>query len=361
MSTSPTATLYFVVPNTIDDPDRVSGGNVYDQRVRDGLRQLGWDVRMVLLGGGGERTLAQALSRLPDAALVLVDGLIAVRESDVFVGQSSRLRLVVLAHMVASLLVGPTGDAGDPAEVACRERSALGAAHLVIATSSWTRSELITRNLAEPYRIVVAQPGTDLTPATIGSAAGGRLLCVGVVARHKGQDLLVRALSGLADIAGWSCRIVGSLQRYPDFVAELRADLTSVGVSDRVTFTGVLTGTSLADAYGQADLVVVPSRSESYGMVVAESLSRGIPVVATQVGGIPEALVRAAAGVVIPPDDPWALGVVLRQWCTSPTLRSDLKAEALASRAAVRPWSATIGFIDSTLDHAARLGSAAPA
>ena len=81
---------------------------------------------------------------------------------------------------------------------------------------------------------------------------------------------------------------------------------------------GVLTGRRLADAYRAADLVVAPSRAESYGMVVAEALARGIPVVAARVGGVPEAIAGSTAGILIPPNDPGALRAVLRRWREEP-------------------------------------------
>ncbi|WP_308465799.1 glycosyltransferase family 4 protein [Rathayibacter soli] len=359
----------FLVPDGIDDPDQVSGGNVYDQHVRDELRNSGWDVQLVLVAVGDERQLAQALSGLPGEALVLIDGLLAVREPDVLVENSDRLRIIVLAHMVASLL--PETPDGAENAIRCadpgtdiredRERRALQTAHRVIATSNWTRSELITRDLAQAHRIVVAQPGTDPAPLRSASSSGGRLLCVGAVAPHKGQDLLLRSLAHLTDIDGWACTFVGSHHPAPAYFEELTSFVESAGLTDRVVFTGALTGVRLADAFGRADLVVVSSRSESYGMVVAEALARGIPVVATNVGGIPEAISSNAAGIVVPPEDPWALEVVLRQWLTSPARRAALNDEALNARGGRRSWSTAVAVVAQALDEVARLESEVPA
>jgi glycosyltransferase involved in cell wall biosynthesis len=339
--------VYFVVPDAIDDPDRASGGNVYDQHVRDGLRRGGWEVRMVLIlpGGGGSMT-AQTLSQLPDGALILIDGLIAVRESEALRAQSSRLRIVVLAHMVADF---PT------------EREALRAAKRIIATSGWTRSELISRDFAELHDVVVAHPGTDPAALTLASRSGSRLLCVGVVAPHKGQDLLVRALAHLTDIDDWSCTLVGSLDVAPGFVDELTQTIHRSHLTGRVTFTDVLAGRQLESAYSRADLVVVPSRNESFSMAVGEALARGIPVVAAHVGGIPEAMSSMAAGILVPPEDPWALEVALRRWLSSPGRRTELKTAAMEARATARPWSATIAIIASTLHDVALRGTAVSA
>lgn len=334
------ARVFFVVPECIDDAERVSGGNVYDRRIRDRLRADGWDVRMILVGGDGAGHLAAALSQLPGDALVLVDGLLATDAAEAFAAEGARLRLVALAHMVAA-------DLTDP------QRGAYGVARRIIATSNWTRTELIGRDAADPHRIVVAHPGTDPAPTTAASASGARLLCVGTIAPHKGQDLLIRALADCADVEQWTCAMVGSLRAAPDFAATLRAATESAGLGDRITFTGVLTGRALEDAWGRADLLVMPSRSESYGMVVAEALARGIPVLTSGAGGIPEAIGQSGAAMVVPPEDPWALQVVLRQWWASRARREELKAAALRARDAARPWSATARMVAFALSEAA--------
>jgi glycosyltransferase involved in cell wall biosynthesis len=338
------AAVHFLVPDGIDDDDRVSGGNVYDRRLSEALRAQGVDVRMVRVAGDGGQDVSSALSALPRDALVLIDGLLAVAASQVLDAQSTRVRIVVLAHMVASALP-PIRDGARTAE---QERTALHAARRVIATSDWTRSELIARALAEPDRIVVARPGTDAAPAATGSASGGHLLCVGAVAFHKGQDVLVNALAGMDDLPGWSCSIVGSLDADPGFAMRTAAAIRSAGLTGRIELLGVLTGRRLARAYHAADLVVVPSRAESYGMVVAEAMARGIPVVAARVGGVPEVIAGSTAAVLIPPDDPVALRAVLRQWWTEPPRRAVLKAEAVRSRTRTRTW-----------DDAARIAAAA--
>jgi glycosyltransferase involved in cell wall biosynthesis len=276
---------------------------------------------------------------------VLIDGLIAVAASDVLEAQSTRLRIVVLAHMVASALPGNQDDA----QAAERERKALDAAGRVITTSEWTRSELIARALAKPDRITVAPPGTDTAPAATGSESGGHLLCVGAVAPHKGQDVLVQALAGMTDLPGWSCSIVGSLTADPDFAARTAAAIRSASLRERVALIGVLTGQQLADVYDAADLVVAPSRAESYGMVVAEALARGIPVVAARVGGIPEAIAGSKAGILTPSDDPGALRAVLRQWREDPGWRAALKAEAVRSRTVTRTWDESAGIAAAVL------------
>jgi glycosyltransferase involved in cell wall biosynthesis len=182
-----------------------------------------------------------------------------------------------------------------------------------------------------------------------------------VVAPHKGQDLLVHALARLTDIDDWTCTFVGSLDAAPGFVNELTQTIRRTRLTARATFTGVLTGGLLESAYRRADLVVVPSRDEGFGMVVAEALAHGIPVIATRVGGIPEAMSSSTAGMLVPPEDPWALEVVLRQWLSNPGRRTELKEAAVEARATARPWSAPIAVIQSTLHEVAFSGTAVSA
>jgi glycosyltransferase involved in cell wall biosynthesis len=168
-------------------------------------------------------------------------------------------------------------------------------------------------------------------------------------------------LAHLTDIDGWTCTLVGSLDTAPGFADELTQAIQRNRLATRVTLAGVFTGTQLEAAYSRADLVVVPSRNESFGMVVAEALARGVPVVATSVGGISEAMSSTTAGIMVRPEDPRALEVVLRQWLTNPAQRSELKAAAVEARGTVRPWSTTIAGISSTLSMVSLIGTAVSA
>jgi glycosyltransferase involved in cell wall biosynthesis len=346
-----------VVPGGIDDPARVSGGNRYDRRVCDGLRDDGWAVDEVAVPGSWPRPgpaelaqLARALDARPDGALVLVDGLIGSAAGAVLVPRSARLRLVVLAHMVFG------GDAVPEVD----ERAALGAARAVVATSGWTRRLLLDRYGLTADRVSVARPGTDRAPVGPGTAAGGRLLCVGAVSPVKGQDVLFEALTGTA--GPWRCAVVGPADRDPPYAAALERRAVAAGLADRVRWAGVRTGARLAAEHRDADLLVVPSRSESYGMVVGEALAAGLPVLASAVGGIPEALGRTPSGVpgmLVPPDDAGALAAALGRWLTDAGLRRRLRRAALLRREGLPRWRSTTAQVGGVL--AAVLGEPEPA
>jgi glycosyltransferase involved in cell wall biosynthesis len=330
----------FVVPEGIDDPARVSGGNVYDLRVRDGLRELGW--RVTMSAAADAEGAASLLRAAPDGALVLIDGLVACQASATMAAETPRLRILVLTHMLVAAF--PDASADDVAA----ERRALATARRVIATSRWTADELVRRGIVTRERVAVAPPGVEATDDVARPESDGRLLCVGVVAPHKGQDTLVQALSQIPDDA-WTCEIVGSTDRYPAFAAMVARDAQAFG--GRVTLAGVLGGTELAAAYRRTALFVAPSRVESAGMAIADARARGIPVVAARTGGIPDALADGG-GVLVPPGDSAALAAALHDWMTDPALRERLRREAAAARSRLPRWSATVAAIAEALESA---------
>ena len=340
--------VHVVVPAGIDDPAQVSGGNRYDREVCTGLRAAGWTVAEIAVPGSWPRPdvpaldgLSRSLDGLPDGGLVLVDGLIASAAGAVLEPSSRRLRLVVLVHMVFG---------GQ--DVAARDEGAvLAAARAVVTTSDWTRRHLLDRYRLPAHRLHVARPGTEVVHASAGTAEGGRLLQVGTLAPHKGQDLLVDALAATAGLP-WRCTLVGSLNRDPPYVASLERRATAAGIADRLRITGPRTGASLQREFRSADLLVLPSRAESYGMVVTEALAAGLPVIASRVGGVPEAVGRTAVGtpgLFVPPEDSTALAGALTRWLTDAALRNRLRRAADRRRETLPAWRETSSCIGSVL------------
>ncbi|MFG1780723.1 glycosyltransferase family 4 protein [Micromonospora sp. NPDC049048] len=328
------ATVHVVLPNDVDDPAEPSGGNGYDRRLCRGLAAAGWTVREHAVPGdwphpdrAARAGVAGVLAALPDGACVLLDGLVASCVPEVLGPHARRLRLVVLVHLPLE------HDA---------EGAALAAAVAVVTTSEWTRQRLLDRYALPAGRVHVARPGVDPAPPAPGSPAGGHLLCVAALAPHKGHDVLVEALSTVADLP-WSCVCVGPLSRDPGFVAALRRQVGGHGLADRVRLVGPRTGAALHAAYAAADLLVLPSRRETYGMVVTEALARGVPVLATAAGGVPEALGRApdgaTPGLLVPPDDAAALAGALRRWLGEPDLRRALRRAARERRRTLDDWA----------------------
>ena len=348
---APVGTVHVVVPDSIDDPLRPSGGNAYDRRICAGLAVLGWSVREHAVPGPWPRPdrasrerLTRVIAALPDGAVVLLDGLIASAVPEVLVPESGRLRLVVLVHL--PLGHPPAGEQAAAAEagVSARERAVLTAAARVVTTSSWTRGWLADRYALRPSRIHVATPGVDAADPAPGSAAGSELLCVAAVTAGKGHDVLLAALASIADLR-WRLSCVGSLTRDPDFADRVGRQARTEGIADRVCLTGALAVADLDRMYAAADMLVLASRGETYGMVVTEALARGLPVIASAAGGIPEAVGQGTDGVrpgiLVPAGDPAALAAALRDWLTDAGLRQGMRSVALDRRATLSGWSDT--------------------
>jgi glycosyltransferase involved in cell wall biosynthesis len=346
--------VHVIVPEGFDDPGQPTGGNIYDRRVCAGLAEAGWEVLVATVAGawpvpgpGARADLAPVVSAIPDGETVLIDGLIASPAAAQLLPHTGRIRMTVLLHMPLATAVDTHHDASAERS----ERAVLRAAAGVIVTSEWTRRQILTRYPIPARRVHVARPGTDRVAAPP-RPVRGHLICVGVLSRHKGQDLLVEALADLPD-RDWRCVLAGSLDRDPVFVEHLRTRITRLRYDHRVRFSGVLTGAALSHAYSTADLLVAPSRSETYGMTVTEALAHGLPVIAAAVGGLPEAFGSTADGTgpgqLIPPGDPAALAAALGDWLGDEGHRHRLRAAARQRQLTLSGWEQTTQEIANAL------------
>ena len=346
--------VHVVAPEGFDNPGQPTGGNIYDRRVCAGLAEAGWDVLVTTVAGawpdpgsGARADLAGIVSAIPDGETVLIDGLIASLAAAQLLRHAGRIRMTVLLHMPLATALDTRHDASAQRS----ERVVLRAATGVVVTSGWTRQQVLTRYAIPAHRVHVARPGVDRVAAPA-RPVRGHLICVGVLGRHKGQDLLVDALAELGDL-DWHCVLAGPLDRDPDFVDQLQAQITRLGYGHRVRLTGVLTGAALSHAYTTADLLVAPSRSETYGMTVTEALAHGLPVIAAAVGGLPEALGSTADGTrpgqLVPPGDPAALAAALGDWLGDERHRHRLRAAARQRRSTLRGWEQTTQEIANAL------------
>ncbi len=226
-----------------------------------------------------------------------------------------------------------------------------------MTTSAWSRRRLLELYALPADRLSVAEPGVDRAALTPGSPDGGALLCVAAVTRDKGHDVLLDALTATAEPA-WRCVCVGSLDRDPTFVESLRRRIAQRGLGERVEFAGTRTGADLDRSYAAADLMVLASRSETYGMVVTEALARGVPVLATDVGGVTEALGHGAdglrPGLLVPPENPATFAAALREWLGSTELRGRLRRAARERRDSLPAWSTTTAIVATVLSEAGR-------
>ena len=326
----------FAIPGDID---LRTGGYAYARRVMELLPQFGVRVSHLALpagypspGAGDLEATAEAFARVPKEAVLLVDGLAyGAMKEDVIA--RARCPIVALVHHPLYLETGLSPE--RRAELRACETAALRLARQVIVTSATTARRLVDELAVPADSIAVAEPGTDPAPRAAGAlgAAGSplRLLAVGSIVPRKGYGVLVEALAALADL-DWELVIAGDRDRSPETTRGLEEQLRRCRISGRVRLCGSLGEDALGDLYARADLVVMPSLYEGYGMVLGEALARGLPIVATT-GGAAAETVPDGAALKVPPGDVAALTAALRRAMTDPVLR---RAIADASWAAGR-------------------------
>jgi glycosyltransferase involved in cell wall biosynthesis len=339
------------------DPGTRTGGYVYDRRVAEGLSTLGWRVRLHRLDDGfplpGRAALGHAdrvLAALPEGALTLIDGLAAAAMPDVLVRHAARLRLVALVHHPLALEPGLATETATT--LARSERRALATVRQVVTTSTHTAG-LLARDYAVPAALLaVVEPGTDPAAPAVGSGGPDvALLCVATLTPRKAHGLLLDALAQVVP-RNWRLVCVGSTRRDHATATTVRERAAALGLGDRVVLAGEVDDAALAAHYHRADAFVLPTTLEGYGMALAEALARGLPVVSTRAGAVPDTVGDEAA-LLVPPGDRDALAEALTRLIGEPALRARLAAAARCRAAALPTWTAASASMAAVLDRVA--------
>jgi glycosyltransferase involved in cell wall biosynthesis len=333
--------LAFAVPGDLDTP---TGGYAYDRRMIAELTRLGWNVEVIDLGNEfprpspAARAAARArLAAVPPATPIVIDGLAFGVLPDVAVVLSRTHRLVVLVHHPLALESGLAPQ--EASALRASERAALAEAARVVTTSRTLVRTLISDYGVAPERLTIAPPGTDKAAPARGSGGAGpvALIAVGAVVPRKGYDVLIAALAALDDLP-WRLTIAGDHTRDGATAQRLERDIARHGLTARITLAGAVPDARLDALYDGADLFVLPSRYEGYGMGFAEAIAHGLPVIGTDAGAIAET-VPAGTGLLVPPDDAAALAAALRRLITDAGERGRLAAAARAAAAQLPTWA----------------------
>jgi glycosyltransferase involved in cell wall biosynthesis len=342
--------LYFAYPGELSTR---TGGYGYDRRVTASLGDLGWDVRLVALGDGfpepSEEQLQAAealLAEIPDGSLVMIDGL-AFGVMDAWAKDNrDRLKVIALVHHPLAL---ETGVLPQQAEILrTRETEALSHTRGVVVTSPATADELVAHYGLSRPAIAVAIPGCDRVEPARGNGDTPLILSIGSLTQRKGHDVLIAALAQLQDLA-WTCRIVGSKALDPATAAALEAQVYTLGLTERIQLVGQIEDVSAE--FSRADVFALASRYEGYGMVFAEALAHGLPVVACRAGAVPD-VVPEAAGLLVPPDDADLFARALRRLLEDRDTRRTMAQAAAEAGARLPSWADTAGILSRFLETA---------
>ncbi len=243
--------------------------------------------------------------------------------------------------------------AGDPEPIdrIRSEREIIGCSDVVIANAQAEANELIHHYGASPERIEIVPPGVDHAFFSPGDRAGARaalelgdhpvLLFVGRIQPLKGLDVAVRTLAAVERRDAVLVVVGGTSGPAGDeHLAEVRQLAGELGVADRVRYVPAQPHHLLSTFYRAADVTVVPSRSESFGLVALESAACGTPVVATAVGGLGTLVHHGESGFLVPDRDPERFAAHVDGILADPTLADDLGAGG-ARIARGYTWSTT--------------------
>jgi glycosyltransferase involved in cell wall biosynthesis len=348
------------------DHDVPTGGNVYNQNLVAELRTLGVDVRLHTLPGpwpeGNASSHAQLARALQESLTSLVDGIVACGAPDVIAAAvGSGHVIIIVLHLPISDELGLEPSKRE--RYAALEARAIKAASGVLCTSHWSADRL--RRRFGRRDVGVAVPGVRPAALAQGIQHSGspRFLTVAALTPTKDQLTLIEALTKIADLP-WTAALIGSDRAAPSYAARVRADVAAAGLEERIAVPGLLAGDTLDREWDVADLLVLPSRTETYGLVIGEALARGIPAVVPAGTGAVEALQQGATkhsdatpGAAVQPGDPAILAPLLRSWLREPALRHAWREAAIARRDTLPGWQQTAAAVLAYLERPQRRSS----
>jgi glycosyltransferase involved in cell wall biosynthesis len=338
--------IVFAIPGDIDLP---TGGYAYDRHLLAQWRASGVAAQHLALPGSfpnpGIGDLAETerlLLSQPDDTVLLVDGLAF--------GAFPESLAAKLAGRVVALVHHPLAyETGTPparaAALKASETAALRHASAIIVTSPATARLLQAEFDVSEHKITVAVPGVDSAARAKGGPATAplALLAVGSLVPRKGYDVLVTALAQVKELP-WALTIIGAPDRAPDTSRALREQIVATGLEGRISLAGAVDDTTVAQAYDAADLFVMPSLFEGYGMVLTEALARGLPILCTTGGAAAETAPDSAARKVAP-GDAAALAKALADLIDNQAVRKQMSDAAWATAQTLPRWHDTATIV----------------
>ena len=342
----------FVIPGDLSLP---TGGYGYDRRVLARLQAYGVNAKHIALPGSFPSptvedlaTTEAILDELDAEQVLLIDGL-AYGAMGFDLINRIRQPIVALCHHPLALEAGL--DEARKAQLQLSEHNALARARHVIVTSPMTARILREDFGVAEDRIMVAEPGTDRAVRAKGTLTPPHLLAVGAIVPRKGYDVLIRAMASLAD-KPWTLSIVGPA-REAVLLEQLHAQIAGAGLGERIKLLGARSETELDEIYSSADIFVMPSLFEGYGMVLGEAMARGLPIVCTTGGAAAETAPNNAA-LKVPPGDAVTFASAVARLLDDGALRAAMADAAWAAGLMLPTWDDAAKRIAAVLKAVAR-------
>jgi glycosyltransferase involved in cell wall biosynthesis len=340
--------IVFAIPGDIELP---TGGYAYGRRMFALLPQYGCEVTHLELPRSYPVPIASDLVRTselvqytPSDCVLLIDGLAYGAMPENIVRGFAR-RIVALVHHPLCLETGISEQCQQQLRVS--EQRALAHASAVICTSKATQHILGEQFGVPPERLHVAEPGTDPAPRARGTGGPLNFLAVGSVIPRKGYDLLIEALQPYRG-RPWTLTIAGADGLDSAYGAAIKNRIIGAGLISQVQLSGAVSPADLTDLYDRADVFVMPSRYEGYGMVMTEALARGLAVICTTgvaaAGTVPEGAVFKVEA-----DDVQALTTAIGKALDDDAWRQNLADAAWSAARNLPTWNDTAARIAKVL------------
>lgn len=347
---------YFIFPGDLNTP---TGGYRYDREIIRGLQKHDWNVSLISLEGtypvpseADKKLALEAVDEIEHSALIIVDGLVLGTSPDLAQRIAERSGLIALVHHPLFLESGIEPQLAKALRAA--ETEALTFAKHVIVTSPSTQKTLVSQMNVPAEKVSIVLPGID-RPTTAEIAAIPRetlatpkLLCVGSLVPRKGQLHLVEALGQLKHL-DWHLDLIGETRFDPEYASQVRSQIKRHDLTDRIRVHGGIPKAELTGFYQSADIFVLPTYYEGYGMAFAEAMSFGLPIIASGEGAV-ASTVPPTAGFHVGAGDPLALSKAIETLLQNKDLRSQLSTGALAAARALPEWSDSAKAFACTLE-----------